>query len=90
MLPMPSEIQLHSRPGTLLGIAPGGAYTDTLVLRVPITEVSTARRRLISLWSTAACRAKVANPRAAWSSKTFAAPAGPDEADVTITITRTE
>lgn len=87
---MPSDIQPHSRTGTLLGIAPGGTYTDTLTLRVPITEVSKAKRRLIALWSMAASRAKVANPRAAWSSKASAAPVDSDRADVTITITRTQ
>jgi hypothetical protein len=87
---MPSDIQPHSRTGTLLGLAPGATYTDTLTLRVPITAVSSARRRLIALWSMAACRAAVANPRGAWSSKTDAALVGPDQADVTITITRTQ
>ena len=87
---MPSDIQPHSRTGTLLALKPGGTYTDTLTLRVPITEVSAARRRLIALWSMASCRAAAANPRAAWSSKTYAAPVGPGQADVTITITRTQ
>jgi hypothetical protein len=90
MLPMPSDIQPHSRTGTLLALSPGESYQDSRTLRVQITEVSAARRRLIALWSMASCRAAAANPRAAWSSKTYAAPVGPDQADVTITITRTQ
>ena len=87
---MPSDIQPHSRTGTLLALKPGESYQDTRTLRVHITEVSTARRRLIALWSMASCRASAANPRAAWSSKASAAPVGHDHADVTITITRTQ
>lgn len=90
MLSMPSDIQPHSRTGTLLALQPGAAHTDSRTLRVPLTDAANARRRLVALWSMAACRAQVANPRARWSSKTHAAPAGAESVDVSITITRTE
>lgn len=86
---MPSDIQPHSRTGTLLALDPGASHLDLRPLRVPITEVSAARRRLVALWSMAACRAVAANPRASWSSKTTSTPDGSEIAVVSITITRT-